>query len=305
MTMENFREFPLEVRLSALIDGQVGDEERKELEDLIASDESARTLFNTLQAGSEFGNQAFAGMLEEPVPLELERAVRKIAAREKSRPVRQAANSNNISFFRMLPQAIAASAVLLLAGGYSGYFIGQNNAIQQPAAISDTAGLEATVPAGEAKTRGFTFNAPIKPVEVADGTISLAEIAAIHGVYASAKTHIAELPATDAGAIVSYLSASTGVAFSIPDLAANGYQFQGGRLIAAEGKPGGALYYSNGKGDVLGLYFIKGELADISSTPASFGSNDVLAWEDRGAQWFLAGPLGAALPDIAAKAGRK
>ena len=45
MTMENFKELPLEVRLSAFLDGQVEAEDVKELEALIASNDEARAIY--------------------------------------------------------------------------------------------------------------------------------------------------------------------------------------------------------------------------------------------------------------------
>ncbi|RYE46059.1 MAG: anti-sigma factor, partial [Hyphomicrobiales bacterium] len=42
MIMENFKELPLEVRLSAYLDGQVEDDDARELEALIASDAQAK-----------------------------------------------------------------------------------------------------------------------------------------------------------------------------------------------------------------------------------------------------------------------
>ena len=72
--MENFKELPLDVRLSAYMDGQVSAEDASELEALIASDPKAREILDTLKAGSDFGNQAFEEMLREPVPLNLVRS---------------------------------------------------------------------------------------------------------------------------------------------------------------------------------------------------------------------------------------
>ena len=48
MTMENFKELPLEVRLSAYLDGQVEAEDARELEALIASDAEAKAIYEQL-----------------------------------------------------------------------------------------------------------------------------------------------------------------------------------------------------------------------------------------------------------------
>jgi anti-sigma factor RsiW len=295
--MENFRELPLEVRLSAYIDGQVGEEDRRDIEALLAADPHARELLDLLKAGSEFGNQAFAEMLKEPVPLDLVRAIKGTSAGSGG-ATRQAANSNAVPFFRFLPQAIAASAVLLLAGGYSGYFIGMRNAARMPPQISETSAYEA--PAGStAKTRELklSFDAPL-PASLP--AIAVTAVADVHDVYSKEKTRLAELPASDAGTLKTWLASSTGVSFNIPDLSANGLTFQGGRLIAVDGNPAGALYYKNARDAVVAVYFARGT---VSKGETAAGANQYVSGVKGDTAWVVAGPNGdSALKAIAAKA---
>lgn len=56
MTKENTQELPLEVRLSAYLDGQLDERETRDTEALLATDANAREILNLLKAGSEFGN---------------------------------------------------------------------------------------------------------------------------------------------------------------------------------------------------------------------------------------------------------
>jgi len=295
--MENFKDLPVEVRLSAYIDGQVGEDDKRELEALLATDPHAREILDLLTAGSDFGNQAFAEMLKEPVPLNLVRAIKETSTKPQA-PVRQAANSNVVSFFRFIPQAIAASAVLLLAGGYSGYFIGMKNAAQAPSEISETSAFEA--PAGAtngAKTRSFTFDSPA-PISLP--AIAVTSVADVHDVYSKETTRLAEVPATEAASLKSWLAASTGVTFNIPDLAADGLNFQGGRLVAVDGNPTGALYYKDAKNEVVAIYFTKGT---ATSGQTAQGANQYLSGSKGDTAWFVAGPNGdSALKDIASKA---
>lgn len=295
--MENFRDLPLEVRLSAYIDGQVGEEDKREIEALLATDPHARELLDLLNAGSEFGNQAFAEMLKEPVPLHLVRAIKGAPASSGGATPR-AANSNVVSFFRFIPQAIAASAVLLLAGGYSGYFIGVKNAAHMPAAISETSGYEA--PAGSAvKTRELklTFDAPLQASLPA---ITVTSVADVHDVYSKEKTRLAEVPASDADTLKTWLASSTGVHFNIPDLSAEGLNFQGGRLVAVDGNPAGALYYKDARNAVVAVYFAKGT---VSKGEIAAGANQYVSGAKGETAWVVAGPNGdSALKTIADKA---
>lgn len=293
--MENIRDLPLDVRLSAYIDGQLSDDDKREIEALLATDAHARELLDLLTAGSDFGNRAFAEMLKEPVPLHLVRAIRDTSAKPAA-PVRQAANGNGVSFFRFIPQAIAASAVLLLAGGYSGYFIGMKNAAQMPSEISETSAFEASTD-GQVKTRGFTFNAPA-PISLP--AISVTSVANVHDVYSKETTRLAEVPASEAGQLKTWLAASTGVSFNIPDLGTDGLDFQGGRLVAVDGNPTGALYYKDAKGEVIALYFAKGTAA---AGQTAQGANQYLAGSKGDTAWIVAGPNSdAQLKDIASKA---
>jgi anti-sigma factor RsiW len=273
MTMENFKELPLEVRLSAYMDGQVEAEDARELEALIASDAEAKVIYEQLRAGSEFGDQFFEQMLKEPVPLNLVRSIK--AAESKPAPVRQAANGNGVSFMRFIPQAIAASIMLLFAGGYAGYYVAENRIPggDVPELVSETSGLE-EAPAG-AKTRGIgdlTFDALPAPAaegekgikaastrEIGKIDVTLMEVADAHKVYASDKVHADEVPAAQESELVGYLEAVTSVKFKIPDLSAEGFKLRGGKLVEIVGQPSGALFYEDGAGKSVAVYFMKNE----------------------------------------------
>jgi anti-sigma factor RsiW len=295
--MEDFKDMPLEVRLSAYIDGQVSEADKRDIEALLATDPHARELLDLLNAGSEFGNQAFAEMLKEPVPLDLVRAIKSAPASSGGAAPR-AANSNVVSFFRFIPQAIAASAVLLLAGGYSGYFIGSQHAAHMPSQISETSAYEA--PAGSTvKTRELklTFDAPL---QAALPAIAVTSVASVHDVYSREKTRLAELPAADANTLKTWLASSTGVNFNIPDLSASGLQFQGGRLVAVDGNPAGALYYKDAKNEVVAVYFAKGT---VSKGETAAGANQYVSGAKGDTAWIVAGPNSdEALKSIADKA---
>jgi anti-sigma factor RsiW len=292
--MENFEDLPLEVRLSAYIDGQVSDEDKRALDALLATDPQARELLDLLKAGSDFGNNAFADMLKEPVPLHMVRAI-KGGSSASSGTVRQAANGNAISFFRFVPQAMAASVVLLLAGGYSGYFIGLKHAPEVPVEVANISTMEA--PAGAAvKTRSFTFNAS---ATIALPAIAVSSVAEVHDIYAG-QARLVEIPASDRAGLKTWLAASTGVTFEIPDLVADGLTFEGGRLVAVDGSPTGALYYKNAKGEVVAIYFARGSL---TGGQTSAGTSEYLSGSKGETAWVVAGPAGdKTLSAVAGKA---
>lgn len=270
MIMENFKELPLEVRLSAHLDGQVEAEDARELEALIATDAEAKTIYEQLKAGSAFGNQLFEDMLKEPVPLSVVRAIK--AGDGRPAPVRQAANGNSVSFMRFVPQAIAASIMLLFAGGYAGYYVAENRIPggNVPELVSETSGFEA--PAEGAKTRGIgdlTFEAapaaeesavqPASTRSIDKADVTLAEVSSAHKVYAADKVHADEVPAAQVGELIGYLEAVTQVKFSVPDLSAEGYTLRGGKFVEIVGQPSGALFFEDASGKSAAVYFMKNE----------------------------------------------
>lgn len=271
MIMENFKELPLEVRLSAYLDGQVEDEDARELEALIASGAQAKVIYEQLKSGSEFGNRLFEDMLKEPVPLGLVRNIKSVEA--KPAPVRQAANGNVASFMRFVPQAIAASIMLLFAGGYAGYYVAENRIPggNTPELITETSDFEAA-PSG-AKTRSIgnlTFEAPVtaegdsavQPAStraIGKADVTLMEVADAHKVYVGDKVHADEVPVSQQSELVGYLEAVTQIKFAVPDLSAEGFKLRGGKFVEIVGQPSGALFYEDGNGKAVAVYFMKNE----------------------------------------------
>lgn len=274
--MENFKELPLEVRLSAYLDGQVEEADARELEALIASDAQAKLIYEQLKAGSDFGNQCFEELLKEPVPLDLVRSIKAIEAQQaQPPPVRQAANGNVVSFMRFVPQAIAASIMLLFAGGYAGYYVAENRIPtgDMPELVSETSNIEAAPEGTKTRSIGnLTFEAPATATDSESSTltraaspaisrsdVTLAEVADAHKVYVADTVHADEMPASQQGELVGYLEAVTGVKFAVPDLSAEGFKLRGGRLVEIVGQPSGALFYEDGAGKAVAVYFMKNE----------------------------------------------
>ena len=133
------------------------------------------------------------------------------------------------------------------------------------------------------------------PVEVAAAPGWLDQVADYHRVYAREGRHLVEVPAEDATHLRTWLSDSTGVTFSIPDLSSRGLTFAGGRLLVAAGKPVGQLMYTDTDGQVVALCFIaSGDMAAMDGQPdftnRSFADLDMVVWKDREASYVVIGP---------------
>ncbi|MDI7860843.1 anti-sigma factor [Rhizobiaceae bacterium n13] len=275
--MEDLRNHPLDVRLSALLDREIDDKEREELERLIATDDDARALYERLKHGSDVGRKAFNDMLKEPVPLALVRSIRN--AQPPKEPSRLARFSPpKIDLVPTGKQALAASILLFFLGGGIGYLIGINPAAPPPPL--------------EADPHGSTW---------------LDEIAAYHRVYARQQRHLVEVPASEADHIVKWLTNSVGVGFKLPDLSASGLEFQGARLLVAGGKPVGQLIYKSMDGDIVAICFQR-DAAPSAQESDRFeevirDDLGMVTWHGSQAYYVLVGPSAEAnLPGLARQA---
>ena len=260
--MQSTKGLALEVRLSAYLDGEVSEAERKELEQLVARDDEARLLLEMLKAGNAFGNKAFEEFLHDPVPLSLVRRIKQgpgvnpKAERVVSAAPRQAK-------VRLWPRALAASIALLLVGSSTGYLIGR------------------------------TSNDGAPSVNVAAARSWLDDIADYHRIYSrQTAEHLVEVPASGDARIESWLASSVGVNFAVPDLSGRGLTFEGARLLVAGGKPVAQLMYKNEDGDVFAICFLKSKpgTSDGKMTESIRDDIAMISWQKSGASYVVVGP---------------
>ncbi|HEV7309516.1 anti-sigma factor [Ensifer sp.] len=250
----------LEIRLSAYIDGEIGESERTELEALLARDDDAKALLERLKAGSGFGDTAFEDFLHDPVPLALVRQIKQGpgASPKTERVATVAATVRNV---RIWPRVAAASVALMLLGGAAGYVIGAANNAAEPTNV--------------ASARGW-----------------LDDIADYHRIYSRQKDHLVEVPASEAPKIETWLAASVGVPFKIPQLGGKGLAFEGARLLVANGKPVAQLVYRSAEGEIFAICFLKNTSGPQSDQFEESIRDDLgmVTWQRGGASFVLVGP---------------
>ncbi|TCN32388.1 anti-sigma factor family protein [Sinorhizobium americanum] len=268
--MQQTKGLALEVRLSAYIDGELGEAERSELDALLARDDDARVLLDKLKAGSTFGNRAFEDFLHDPVPLAL---VRHIKQGGGISPKLERVTTSNLPkrSVRVLPRLVAASVGLLLTGGVAGFILGSTANFVDPT--------------GETAASPFVD-----------------EIADYHRIYSRQKAHLVEVPASQAAHIETWLTASVGVPFKIPDLTRKGLAFEGARLLVANGKPVAQLVYRDHEDEIFAICFLRsagGAKADAFSETIQ-GDLGLVSWQKDNAAFVVVGPSSAAgLQDLA------
>lgn len=260
--MQNTRGLALEIRLSAYLDGEISEAERRELEDLVSHNDEARLLLDMLQAGSTLGNQAFEEVLHDPVPLSM---VRRIKQGPSAGPIAEriaAAPPPLAIAARTWPRLAASALVIALAGGAVGYVAGTSGPTGKP------------------------------PVELAAARTWLDDIAVYHRIFAGQTERLVEVPGEQVATIESWLSDNVGVPFKVPQLTAQGLSFEGARLLVAGGKPTAQLIYKGASGEVVALCFLKNEAPNVSSEPVETTRDDLalVSWQTQGTSFVIVGP---------------
>ena len=264
--MESTQGLPLEVRLSAYLDGQLPEAEVDEINEILAQDDDARTVYEKLKLGSEFGARAFDRLLQEPIPLDLVRNIKDVGKSEDEPPVSGFAAipvvvSPQPRPATYWPRALAASLLLLMAGGGLGYLISERQDADAP-------------------------------LQIAAARTWLDDIADYHRIYSRQTRHLVEVPATEQQHIVEWLSASTGVAFALPDLSGQNLTFEGARLLVAGGKPTAQLLYRNAENEIFAICFLQSDPVASATALSESMRNDIglVSWQKGNASYVVVGP---------------
>ena len=141
---------------------------------------------------------------------------------------------------------------------------------------------------------GGGYFAGLKGVGQADPSDDrLAEEAiAAHVVYAAEQRHAVEVPASDKAHMQTWLSNRIGLNLVAPDLAADGFQLVGGRLLPAGASKAAMLLYEDDKGNRVSL-FVTADSAARSKGTYAMADNGPTAvyWLDRGYGCAVVGSL--------------
>ena len=120
----------------------------------------------------------------------------------------------------------------------------------------------------------------------------VADALSAHQVYAVEVRHPVEVEAREADHLVTWLSRRLGIPVAAPDLAAQGFELVGGRLLPAATGPAAQLMYQDASGRRVTLYVRASvDPAETAFRFASEGELTALYWRDHGAAWALLGEL--------------
>jgi anti-sigma factor RsiW len=272
MTVQTMKGPDIEARLSAYLDGELAEDERHEIDRLVAADGEAQRVLEGLKKGSALGVAGFEAFLHDPVPLSLVRRIRQ--GTDITPGTERVVDAPRKKRRKLWRGALAASCGMLLVGGSTGYLIG----------------------------RTMDDNAP--PTPIVKARTWLDDITDAHRLYSRQPRHLVEVTAENDEEIRNWLSASTGVAFTIPDLTASKLVFQGARLLIAAGKPTAQLLFKDEDGEVYAICFQRAEPATAADRMVESMRDDLalISWDEPGATYVVVGPSATAnFKDLADK----
>lgn len=254
----------LGARLSAYLDGELAEDERRQLDHLIATDSQAQTLFDRLKQGNALGATGFEAFLHDPVPLSLVRRIRQ--GTDITPGTERVVNAPRKTRRKLWRGALAASCGMLLVGGSTGYLIGRT--------VDD--------------------NAP--PMPIVKARTWLDDVTDAHRLYARQPRHLVEVTAENDEEIRNWLGASTGVSFTVPDLSASKLVFQGARLLIAAGKPTAQLLFKDEDGEIYAICFQRAPPGDEDTRMTESMREDLalISWTEPGAAYVVVGPSATA-----------
>jgi anti-sigma factor RsiW len=244
--------------LHAYVDGALDSARREEIALYLEGHPEVALRVEDYRRQRQELRDAFAPVAEEPLPPEL--TLSHLVERQRA-PVRPA------HWQRALQ--IAAAVLLLLAGGAGGWSL---HALQPGAAFFTTNGAAPT-----------------------EGIAALAQEASYnYAVFAADRQRPVELRADSRSELQSWASARLGHPVSAPDLAASGYRFMGGRMVATPHGAAVLFLYDDDKGSRLAL--LSRPMAADQNAPMTALDTDSLrgfSWAKDGIGFSLVGSVTA------------
>jgi anti-sigma factor RsiW len=224
--------------LHAYVDNEVSGEQRAEIEELLRNTPELAQRVEDWRRQREALKQAFAGVLAESVPPSLAATLR-TGGGWTARPY----------------MAVAAALMLLLLGGFGGWFLAMETGRSEVADFAD---------------RALTA----------------------HAVYAVEVRHPVEVRAEERDHLQTWLSKRVGTAFTVPDLTAQGYTLLGGRLLAAGDRPAALLMYEDANSNRITIYLIsQNEDSETALHVEQRGSLTACYWRDGKLAFVVAGEM--------------
>jgi anti-sigma factor RsiW len=119
----------------------------------------------------------------------------------------------------------------------------------------------------------------------------VAEAVAAHKMFTAEIRHPVEVPASDYGHLVGWLSKRVGAELKAPKLEAAGYHLVGGRLLPGSGRAAAQFMYEDKGGRRITLYVRATDGTQSAFRLVSEGSVSALYWREDGLAWAIMGEM--------------
>jgi len=114
---------------------------------------------------------------------------------------------------------------------------------------------------------------------------------AAHEAFATVDAHAVEVSGKDRDYLVGWLSKRVGLQVVAPDLAAEGFELLGGRVLPTEKGTAAQLLYQDGEGARVSIYMTAEGAAKARGTYDEDGSTRAIYWLDEGYGCAIVGTL--------------
>ncbi|MEZ5669686.1 MAG: anti-sigma factor [Alphaproteobacteria bacterium] len=266
--------------LAAWLDGVLDDATAERVDAMVKSDPAAARLAEQMRALDRQLPHAFAGVMRAPVPLALARAAGPVPV-APSRPRATAGGGPDgglpsgppggasVTPLRRPPRTLERTRTWVMAAA-AGALIA---AVGIPLAYRY--GIETGV-VQEAETDLVRHG-------------WLTQVAQYHRAYSAESRHLVEVPAAESEHITAWLGERLDRPFAIPDLAGQGLDFRGARMLIIDGKPVAQLMYAQDDA-IFGLCFLATDGADAGFSETTRDELGLVSWRDAGYAFVVVGP---------------
>lgn len=223
---------------------------------------------------------AYAGVLNEPVPDRLIETLRRTAGASNVIAFAPRKESASRVSRGALGWAVAASILVVAMLGAGGLVTGR---IQPPTGLQ---------------------------LVSADTDRWLDNVAGNYDLYSGTKERegrlLVDFTAEDVPQLAKRFGANLNRNLAIPDLAPQGFELQGGRMVVIGGRPGAQLLYSNAAGELVTLSISFSRSKDRDSRTDQRGDVNLVHWHRNGYGYAFAGRIEPArLKALADQAGNE
>lgn len=132
-----------------------------------------------------------------------------------------------------------------------------------------------------------SITTPLRDQGAADARIE--EIAAYHAIFTRDTEYLVEVPAERVERLQEWVSANLKRRLSVPDLSADGFEFLGGRLLVAGGRPVSQLMYAAPRHEPLAICITTAGSGNRAPSVVFSHGLTLVSWQKEGFLYVLVG----------------